>query len=77
MPTNALKLYSDFLLDMSWDLQGSLPEGKWQNTLLQILQGYLRSRGASLSDFKLPMPYDATLALGSLTAIESRCGPAS
>ena len=63
MPTDAPKLYSDFLTDMSWDLQNNLPKGEWENTLLQILQGYLRSRGASLREFQLPMPYSATTEL--------------
>jgi hypothetical protein len=63
VPTDALKLYNDFLTDMSWDLQNNLPDNEWQNTLLQILQGYLRSRGASLREFQLPMPYSATSEL--------------
>jgi hypothetical protein len=63
MPTDALKLYNDFLSDMSWDLQNSLSDNEWQNTLLQILQGYLQSRGASLREFQLPMPYSATSEL--------------
>jgi hypothetical protein len=63
MPTDAPKLYSDFLTDMSWDLQNNLPDDGWENTLLQILQGYLRSRGASLREFQLPMPYFATSEL--------------
>ena len=63
MPTDAPKLYAEFLSDMSWDLQGSLPEDEWQNTLLQILQGYLRSRGTSLREFQLPMPYSTTSEL--------------
>ena len=37
MPTDAPKLYNDFLSDISWDLQANLPEAEWQNTLLQIL----------------------------------------
>lgn len=63
MPTDAPKLYNDFLSDMSWDLQGNLPEGEWQNTLLQILQGYLQSRGTNLSEFQLPTPYSMTSEL--------------
>ena len=63
MPTDAPKLYAEFLSDMSWDLQGSLPKDEWQNTLLQILQGYLRSRGTSLREFQLPMPYSTTSEL--------------
>jgi hypothetical protein len=63
MPTDALKLYNDFLSDMSWDLQNNLPEDEWENALLQILQGYLRSRGASLREFQLPMPCSATSEL--------------
>ena len=63
MPTDALKLYNDFLSDMSWDLQNNLPEDEWENALLQILQGYLRSRGASLREFQLPMPCSTTSEL--------------
>ena len=65
MPTDALKLYNDFLSDMSWDLQINLPEAEWQNTLLQILQGYLRSRGTNLSEFQLPTPHSMASELSS------------
>jgi hypothetical protein len=61
MPTDTPKLYNNFLFDMSWDLQINLPEAEWQNTLLQILQGYLRSRGTTLSEFQLPMSYSVVL----------------
>ena len=63
MPTDAPKLYNDFLSDMSWDLQANLPEAEWENNLLQILQGYLRSRGTSLSEFQLPTPYSVASEL--------------
>jgi primosomal protein N' len=68
IPTDAPKLYNDFLSDISWDLQINLQEPKWQNTLLQILQGYLRSRGTSLSEFQLPMPYSVASELSTEVA---------
>ena len=68
MPTDALKLYNDFLSDMSWDLQTNLPEAEWEDALLQILQGYLRSRGTSLSEFQLPMPYSVASELSTEVA---------
>jgi hypothetical protein len=63
-PTDALKLYADFLQHMSWDLQMNHAEDEWEDKLLQILERYLQSRGASLSHFKLPMP---TLACSEVT----------
>ena len=71
MPTDVLKLYNDFLFDMSWDLQGNLPEGQWQNALLQLLQGYLQSRGTSLSEFQLPIPYSVASELSYEVAASS------
>ena len=73
MPTDASKLYNDFFSDMSWDLQGNLPKGDWQNALPQILQGYLRSRGTSLSEFQLPMPYAVALELSTEVAAFQPC----
>ena len=55
-PTDALKLYADFLQHMSWDLQMDYAEDAWEDKLLQILERYLQCRGASLSQFNLPMP---------------------
>ena len=48
------KTYTPLLM---YSIQANLPEAEWQNTLLQILQGYLRSRGTSLNEFQLPMLY--------------------
>src|SRR5436190_5886503 len=56
MPTDSLKLYADFLDDMSWDLKVHDADEPWPDVMLRVIQRYLQARGASLQDFHLPMP---------------------
>jgi PIF1-like helicase len=56
MPIDSLKLYTDFLDDMSWDLKMYETNEPWIDIMLCAIQRHLHVRGASLQRFNLPMP---------------------
>src|SRR5436190_10983007 len=43
MPADSLKLYADFLDDMSWDLKVHDADEPWPDVMLRVIQRYLQA----------------------------------